>query len=369
MTNRPWTPHRYYEEDDETPLLKLLALEYNESDVAKLRFFRWQYEQNPAGRAVIWIARDRKSKEVVGQAWVLPVRVQILDQIYMGSVIVNVVVHPSYRRQGMASTLGKLVFADCPRRGIDFTYTMPSPASYVLATTVYKSKELGQIPLLIRPLDWGALAAHRFGQTWLEHLARAGQRVLTEISEKSGLARDHTGHSLRIDKVARFDDAFDAFWARVEQKYPVALVRDAAWLNWRYKDVPTRDYRALAAYDGQRLAGYAVTRFSMFQGVRTGLIVDLLVEPTQQGEQAAQALVAEATSFFIQEGLHLAGCLMLPTSQEFRALRRQGYWVCPKRLEPQPFPITVHIYSDKVPRSILQDLRCWHFTMGDYDVV
>jgi hypothetical protein len=112
-----------------------------------------------------------------------------------------------------------------------------------------------------------------------------------------------------------------------------------------------------------------VSRYSMFEGVRTGLIVDLLVEPTQQGEQAAQALVAEATSFFIQEGMHLAGCLMLPTSQEFRALRRQGYWVCPKRLEPQPFPLTVRIYSDKVPRSLLQDLRCWHFTMGDYDVV
>jgi GNAT superfamily N-acetyltransferase len=367
MTNRQWTTHRY-EEGDESALLKLLALEYSVSDVAELRFFRWQYEQNPAGRALIWVARDRESGEVVGQFWVLPTRVQALDQICIGSLIVNLVVHPSYRRQGMASTLGKSVLADCPRRGIDFTYAMPSPASYHMDTAVFKNKEIGQIPLLIRPLDWGALAAHWFGQTWLEHLARAGQQVLTGIS-KSGLTRDHTSHSLRIDKVARFDDAFDAFWARVGQKYPVALVRDAAWLNWRYKDVPTRDYRALAAYDGQRLVGYAVTRSSTFQGVRTGLIVDLLVEPTQQGEQAAQALVAEATSSFIQEGLHLAGCLMLPTSQEFRALRRQGYWVCPKRLEPQPFPLTTRIYSDKVPRSLLQDLRCWHFTMGDYDVV
>ena len=66
MTNRQWTPHRY-EEDDETGLLKLLALEYSGSDVAELRFFRWQYEQNPAGRALIWAAKDRESGEVVGQ--------------------------------------------------------------------------------------------------------------------------------------------------------------------------------------------------------------------------------------------------------------------------------------------------------------
>ena len=100
-----------------------------------------------------------------------------------------------------------------------------------------------------------------------------------------------------------------------------------------------------------------------------GMIVDLLVEPTQQGEQAAQALVAEATSSFIEKGMRLAGGFMLPTSKEFQALRRQGYWVCPKRLEPQPFPFTVNSHSDKAPGSLLQDLRCWHFTMGDYDVV
>jgi GNAT superfamily N-acetyltransferase len=368
MTNRQWTIHRY-EEGEEAALLKLLALEYSGSDLAELRFFRWQCEQNPASRALIWAAKDRESGEVVGQLWLLPVRVQVLDQIRMGSLVVNGLVHPNYRKQGIISSLGISVYADCPRRGIDLTYSMPSPASYRADTAVFGNKEIGRIPLLIRPLDWGALAAHRFGQTWLEHLARAGQRVLTEISEKSGLARDHTGHSLRIDKVARFDSAFDAFWARVGQKYPVAVVRDAAWLNWRYKDVPTRDYRALAAYDGQSLVGYVVTRSSTFQGVRTGLIVDLLVEPTQQGEQAAQALVAEATSSFVQEGMHLAGCLMLPTSQEFRALRRQGYWVCPKSLEPQPFPFTTYIHSDKVPSSIVQNLRCWQFTMGDYDVV
>ena len=368
MTNRQWTTHRY--EGDESALLKLLALESSGSDV-KLRFFRWQYEQNPAGRALIWVARDRESEEVVGQFWVLPTRVQVLDQICMGSLTVHAMVHPNYRRQGMASSLGKSVFADCPRRGIDFTYAMPSPASYHMDTTVFKNRELGQIPLLVRPLDWGALVAYRFSQKWLEYLARAGQRVLTGISEKSGRAAFHSRQelSLHIDEVARFDSAFDAFWAKVGQKYPVAVVRDAIWLNWRYKDVPTRDYRALAAYDGQSLVGYVVTRSSTFQGVRTGLIVDLLVEPTQQGEQAAQALVAEATSSFIQEGMCLAGCLMLPTSQEFRALRRQGYWVCPTRLEPQPFPFTTRIHSDKVPSSIVQNLRCWHFTMGDYDVV
>lgn len=368
MTNRQWTIHRY-EGGDESGLLKLLALEYSGSDITELRFFHWQYEQNPAGRALIGMAQDRESGEVVGQFWLLPMRVQVLDQICMGSVIVNGLVHPSYRRQGIVSNLGKSVYANCPRRGIDFTYSMPSPASYHVDTIVLKNRELGQIPLLIRPLDWGALVAYRFGQKWPEHLARAGQRVFARLSERRGLARHRAGHSLRIDEVTRFDSTFDAFWAKVRQKYPVAVVRDAAWLNWRYKDVPTRDYRALAAYDGQSLVGYAVTRCSTFEGVRTGLIVDLLVEPTQQGEQAAQALVAEATSFFIQEGMHLAGCLMLPTSQEFRALRRQGYWVCPKRLEPQPFPFSVHIHSDKVPISILQDLRCWHFTMGDYDVV
>jgi ribosomal protein S18 acetylase RimI-like enzyme len=368
MTNQMWSVHRY-EETDESELLGLLAVEYGGSDITKLDFFRWQYEHNPAGRALIWVARGRQSGEVVGQYWILPMRVQILDQVQMGGVIVNVVVHPSYRRQGMGTALAKSAHADCPHRGLDFHYGIPSPSSYHMDTVVMKNRELGRLPLLIRPLDWGALAAYRFDQAWLKHLARAGQRIVTGMSKGGERAQDHTRSALRIDEVARFGDTFDAFWARVEQKYPVALVRDAAWLNWRYKDVPTRAYRALAAYEGQRLVGYAVTRCTTFEGVRTGLIVDLMVEPTQAGDQAARALVAEATASFVEEGMHLAGCLMLPTSQEFRALRRQGYWVCPRRLEPQPFPLTTRLYSDGVPSAVVQDLRCWHFTMGDYDVV
>ena len=81
------------------------------------------------------------------------------------------------------------------------------------------------------------------------------------------------------------------------------------------------------------------------------MIVDLWVEPTRRGRQAADMLIQEVTGTFVSQGLQIAGALMLPGTEEYAALRQAGYWVCPRFLEPQPIPLCIRRHRDGAPLS------------------
>lgn len=70
--------------------------------------------------------------------------------------------------------------------------------------------------------------------------------------------------------------------------------------------------------------------------------------------------------------MDLAGSLMLPHTEESRILKAEGFFTCPKALEPQPFPVIYRRFSPSFGEdyndSFLQ-LNRWFLTMGDYDVI
>ncbi len=358
LRSRPATPEDY-------PALRaLLAEEYPDSDVGRPEFFHWQTEENPAGPPVVRLAVDPEGERLAGAFWLLPTRLQVDETVHTVGLIVNVVVRRPFRKQGLATLLGRQVFDDGRARGLPFTYAIPSPASYRLDVHSLRAYVVGRIPLWIRPLDWEVLLTYRTGRP---RLARALARPLARLFPPTPPRVREGRFTLR--PVERFGPAFDRLWARSRHKRRVVVVREAAWLNWRYLHVPTRRYRPLAAWDGEELVGYIVTRKTTLQGVQCGMIVDLWVEPTARGEEAAFQLVAEATARFVEERDAIAGALMLPGTPEHRALRRARYVRCPSFLEPQPIPLTFHWHGAEDPPEPITRLEHWFFTMGDYDVI
>jgi hypothetical protein len=99
------------------------------------------------------------------------------------------------------------------------------------------------------------------------------------------------------------------------------------------------------------------------------MIVDGLVNASEEGRDAAHALIRHATSAFLKEGLALAGSLMPRNAPFAAALRRAGYWICPEALLPQPFPVIIRWHGAAEPPPGLFDLDRWYLTMGDYDAV
>jgi hypothetical protein len=41
--------------------------------------------------------------------------------------------------------------------------------------------------------------------------------------------------------------------------------------------------------------------------------------------------------------------------------------VCPRRFEPQPFPVIVRVHAQEFDTATVHRLQEWYLTIGDYD--
>lgn len=89
-----------------------------------------------------------------------------------------------------------------------------------------------------------------------------------------------------------FDARFDHLWESVKGSYPAICRRDAAVLDWRYRQHPDNDYSVLILDSAEGLRGYCVIKVFDRDRRRRGKIVDLLAAPADTA--ALQALLAGA---------------------------------------------------------------------------
>jgi hypothetical protein len=76
------------------------------------------------------------------------------------------------------------------------------------------------------------------------------------------------------------DARLDGLWHEISPRLGLAVARDSAYLNWRYRTNPFFPYRLLGIFRRRSLSGWAVARDA---GSET-LVVDLLVKRTEATE-------------------------------------------------------------------------------------
>jgi GNAT superfamily N-acetyltransferase len=370
---RDWTPPgvsgraseyvaRWYRPEDKPEILRLNALYGRVSELAQSDYFDWLYEHNPAGRPTLSVAAEETDGKLVGFIWYIPVRLRCFGTCVTGFLGANALVHPDYRRQNVYSTLQKMAVEECIRQGATLLYAFGRPLSMKAAQPL--GFEGINMPLLVRPFDIDQLAQARGFGTALRKALSLGWRLA-----EATVCRPRTaGGNLTVRHEAEFDESFDRFWQRLADKYPVAVMRDRMFLTWRFCSVPFRQYVILSARDRAELVGYAVLRSAEVLGVPTGLVMDLLVEPTARGEEAGLLLLAAAMQRFRDAGAWMSTCLMLSHTQEYHLLRRAGYVPCQRWLAPRPYLLAVRGCSEPVSPGRLAD-RSHHLfvTLANHD--
>jgi N-acetylglutamate synthase-like GNAT family acetyltransferase len=173
---------------------------------------------------------------------------------------------------------------------------------------------------------------------------------------------------LEIDEIDAFDEPFAIFWHRVQHRFPIMVVRDPAYLNWRFKGLATREYKVLEARSEGKIRAYIAMRVAALGRLSAGLIVDLMVETSGEGRAAGRLLIDRATAYFREQDLDLVAALALRHTDEFRLLRARGFWVSPRFLEPQSFRMVVRAHEEEAsPSHLAYRLRNWYLTLGDYE--
>jgi GNAT superfamily N-acetyltransferase len=334
----------------------LLALGNRAFDLERTpEFFAWKYRANPAGLARIGVAE--LDGRPVCMACALPMRMRLGGRDALGSISVDIATAPELRGRGLyrrvASTLWKRLAED----GFDVTYGFTNRLSTGVTLGALGRREVGPLPLRLRPLRPLRLAAAALPSA----LGLGGDPA------DPGAGAGPAGEG--VERVERFDARWDELWRRVEPHVDVAVVRDARFLSWRYSERPDADYEILADLpEGSEgpLGGYLIWRPLDRFGVRSAFVADLAEDPGHPG--AARRLLRCAASRARRRGASLLALLSWPGCPTHSTARRLAPLPVPPTLFPQMNVFSAVGHGD-VDTAALADPARWWIGWGDSDVV
>ncbi len=292
--------------------------------------WRWQFARNPEGMQVLVAVHD-ESGAVAGHYAGIPRRMKCRDALGVAAESVDSMVDVRFRaglrRPGLFVVTALQWFRQFCNGGDLFAYGLP-------ITT-----------------------AARIGSAFLTYQVVHHQIALER--DVSG-ARPFGGPSKpHVSEVSAFDLRFDALWQRVAPEIAIGCVRDARYLNWRFRDHPTARYRIGVVGDGATLRGYAVTRRAAFDDRDDELIVDFLA-PLADGD-AARALLRWAAERAREDGAASLTAVLPPTSRWFAEFQRQGFLVRGTKYEWS-------VAWERRPLDPAVLRREWWYTLADTDL-
>ena len=286
-------------------------------------YYRWMYEQNPAGRAMVHSARlgDR-----IVASFALAPKVFMVDgeRVVVGKTM-DMFTDPAWQGHGLMRRCTDAVFGAAVDAGIPGWYVTPSVNSYPIFTGRWGYREEFSLVYRLRVLR--------------PRLLRRRLR----------LPRGFT-----VEEVTRFDHSADELWEHVSQAHRVAQVRDAAYLNWRYVENPD-DYDLLAVRRDDRLVGIAVLGRTLRRGIPVGELMELIHDVDD--EDALRLLVRAAARQAERGGCRLLQAWSIQDTRLDARLRRAGLrW---RRGEVK------FLLSPGFPGASASDPDAWYVSQGD----
>jgi GNAT superfamily N-acetyltransferase len=349
---------------DPEGLSALAEIIFPGEDISDPRFIRWMYERNPGGKALEFVTLNKGLSS--GHIAAVPLRYQLGSRMTRGCMAINAITHPEYRGKGIFIILHDLLNRRCAEAGIEFTFGYANLNSEKGCLRHLAYRELGRFPLWLLPFRLPRILAARDPKpaAWL----RTAARLASPAARAWSLARrPHRVGGIAVEPIREFGPEFDRLWGSARGSYNNILVRDRAFLDWRFVQPPTRRYEILAARKNGRLLGYLASTTSKVQGLTWAMIMDLFVPDSREGRAAASRLVKEHVRRAREGGADLAAGLMFRHAPAAAGFRRNGFFVVPPGLLPREFPILLRWNMPEPAQAGLYDAKSWFLTMADYD--
>lgn len=331
------------------------------NDISKKEFIEHEYFENPEGDAYIKLAYDNTNNVLAGQYVVIPMKIKINKNEYPVILSLNTLTREQYRGQKIFITLAEDVYKECSVKGYMFCYGAPNPNSHKIFIKRLGFNGIGIMPLYLKIIHPSLLVKQKCTSSILSVLSKP----LDIFCHKMRMSKKTNISIISINKENLY--LIDDYWRRINNKYPIMGVRTADFFQWRYLDMPNREYYIWAACENDIVVGYIIGRITDVSHIQCGMIVDFLVTPNRQ--DIAKSLLCKAQKEFYTKEVSLMGCLMQKHFEEAKWLRKTGFFKCPKFMEPQPFPIILRKLDKENNIEELNNFKNWFFTMGDYDVI
>ncbi len=322
----------------------------------------WKYFESPHGASCTLLAvgvGDGEDVPRAGGAYSYVFRrMTWRGEPFLGTQASDAMVDVEFRRRGIFTSFDDQAAAECARRGAPVCFAVAGRQS-MHGFLGNGWRDIGTYRTYVAVLDAAALLRGRLGSfaPLLGGVVSAGLGLLGRRVRLDDPSSD------RVVAIERFDDRVDRLWERVKDDLPLAGVRDAAYLNWRYFDTPTKKHRVLGVERDGELVAYVVLE----DGHRRGYVVDLL----GLDARAEDAALRGALRCLKERGIPLVFLSTLPCPRTRDLLRRNGLFPHPRRKPfrtATPFIVRVLREDAKPAPPVLLDPESWYVLDGDRDV-
>lgn len=281
----------------------------------------WKFPTAPFGR-FIWVAISPQG-EVLAHYAAIPVRLQVAGKEVLAGQGVDAFAVPEVQGQRLYTrTVREFYGAYGGETQLALSYVFPGPRSARIFTQRLDFTMLGE------PWVWRRTLDHRRARC--------------------------TGYEvIRVTP----DGRLDALWQAAAARYPVAAVRDAAWLGRRFAGRPGVDYLHLAAVRRKELHAWAVVRVEASRVAWAELVWD------GARPAAVAALERAVTEVARRAGVPTLELWLERDEAAAEVLRHYGWRRVP--------PAATMFFAARSfsPEVKVADLSRLYITMGDADLV
>jgi GNAT superfamily N-acetyltransferase len=341
-------------EKDMEGILSLRRIAFGEEEKDKLdpAFWQWEFMKGPDGEALIYIAED--GNKIIGHFADIPRRFSVQGKVVLGTLSLDLMVHPDYWRRGIFAAMGKYGAQRVKQENGLLMTAFPIRLETIRGLRKIGWREVVKLPVLVFPIRFSGIVNRYLRFPPLSLLVGGAARFfyffLYGLKRRKGIER------IEIEEIGLLDDQFDGFWQKASSLYPIMGIRNRSYLTWRYLRHPTRSYTIYRAKKSGEMKGYIVLRKVELLNFNSAVIVDLLA----LDETTLTALVEKGIQRSRQEGADLLGFMVPKVHFYYEVLRGMGFLPSAKT-----FQFMVYPHSDQ---EIFLSPE-WYVSWGDTDVI
>jgi GNAT superfamily N-acetyltransferase len=342
-------------EKDLKEILSLRKIVFGEMEKDKLdeRFWRWEFEEGPEGKAFIYIVEDEN--RIIGHFADIPRQFSVEGGVVLGTLSLDLMVYPDYWRKGIFGAMGRYGAQRVKQENGIFLTAFPIRSETIHGLKKIGWKEVGKLPVLVYPIKFSGIINRYLRFPHLSLLLGGVTRFFYLLffgwKKKKGM------EEVAIEKVSSLDNSFDDFWQKAKSLHPIVGVRNRNYLAWRYLQHPTRNYIIYRARKNGEMKGYIVLRKVELLSFNSAVIVDLLA----LDEMSLAALVEKGIEHSRQEGADLLGFMVPSSHLYYTILKGMGFLPSLKTFLFMIYPLS--------GREIFLSPGKWYVNWGDTDVI
>jgi hypothetical protein len=349
MTERPWRI-RPYRPGDERALVALWTEAFGRP--MSEAHWRWKAKGRPSPVENVGVAVDGDDRPIF-QFVGIPCPAIVLGRPRTVMVGADVVTAPEFRARGVFTATARRLFDSWRAAGVALILGLANDR-WRSRADVLGYERYFRLERLIRPLHPERLLARK------TRLAAA--RRLSGVARLWNWTWDRSApRDIVVRELERATPEIDALWARAAGAVRTSLVRDRAWVAWRYCDIPERAYRVTLAERNGIPSGYAAYR--LVPGEH-GAAVHLPEVFAPGDRMVFRALVRDVVQRAIAHDADSILTLATPGTTAHRELARAGFLFA-----RGGWPLEVVRLDETIARAPLRDPTAWWLAGGDFDVI